>query len=420
MTMFEYTPLYERYTVNGLYASLFLPAQFVLIAICAAFRPSTSRTILTGFLWAAITLLLYNVHFDAPYIEAYSPLTGWGFMIPRWVDRVFLANQDREKWHKVSTSKNKENGKPSEKAKIEPPVSFWPRLKWSWSQTIAWRGYGYSWQVKKIPPAPPPGTGRWTFVLKQLVRFYVFMTLADIGRMWAANTPFTGYRYWEDYSDKITYSDSQPPAFFRLPLSQRIQCCWLLVFITHWSLTFPTSLIYAVMVALGSWKPEECPPPFGNFTDMYSIRNAWGTCWHQFNRRLATFPGTLIAKDILRLRSGTFLSKYVQLFAAFATMGACHSIASMLLLGHDTGELAFWLWHAVAIMFEDHVVILAKRLGFEDNRFSRFVGFVWTIAWFSVSLQWIVGPAVEVGSFISSKPPDPFGVDAWFKNHLGA
>ncbi|KAF2093444.1 hypothetical protein NA57DRAFT_48353 [Rhizodiscina lignyota] len=413
--MLKYTPLAERYAVNGAFATLVVPLCYILISLCAAFRPSASRTVLTGSAIIAITFLLYNIRIDAPYAEIYAGLTCWGIYLFHWCDRILLASQDHEKWHDVPTTDGPAK-RPPRQLEFGPPEGFLKRLKWSWSHTIATRGFGKSWQVKKVPPAPPPGTGRWTFVVAHLLRFFIFMTIADLGKIWAANTALTGYHYWEDAESAKASGD---PVFFSLSLMERVQCCWLLICVAYWTLTFISSLLYAVTVALGIWKSEDCPPPFGDLKHLYTVRNAWSIVWHQCLRRIATVPGTLVAKRWLKLKPGTFASKYSQLFIGFAVTGAAHSIGSLLIWGRDTGEIPFWMAQATAIMIEDHVVSFGKQLGLKDSEFWRFAGFVWVGVWFSWSPQTLFGNSVEDGFLISRRPPDMFGFDAWLKMRRG-
>lgn len=403
----------ERIDVPSGYAYLILPGYHILVASLLAFRPTTSWKIISGAGLVALTSVLCTLNFNDPYPEVYGTLCSIGALYFHWFDRVVLENSDREKWHGVTASDEKD----PQKSPPEPPQTFWPRLKWGWSNGIATRGIAKSWQVKKVPAAPAPGTGRWTFVASQLLQVAWFMTLADMGKIYGANTALTGYRYWDD---PIPKGGIIEPKFFSLSIWERTVCTWIYVCESYWTMGFVLRLSYAVGVGAGIWKPEECPSGFGDLRYFYTVRNAWGTVWHQFLRRVATVNGQLVAKTWLKLTPGTFFSKYIQLFVGFATTGLIHSTGSFIVCGEEGGEFGFWMMMATAIFIEDHLILLGKQLGFKDNRFWRSVGVVWTFAAFTFCGQEWLGISTERGGFVSRRPPDLLGFDTWLKSRRGA
>lgn len=45
----------------------------------------------------------------------------------------------------------------------------------------------------------------------------------------------------------------------------------------------------------------------------------------------------------------------------------------------------FFLYNALAIIFEDFVISVGKRLGVKEGRATRLLGYVWTLVWFTYS-----------------------------------
>lgn len=129
-------------------------------------------------------------------------------------------------------------------------------------------------------------------------------------------------------------------------------------------------------------------------------------------RRICSAPGTLLVRDVLHLRKGSFASKYVQLYAGFAVSAITHGGAAVLMHAAwvDDGSLGFFLGQATIIMVEDHVIDLGKHMGFRDSIVWRLVGFVWTVFAFGVALVPYAGPAVDQAMWVHQATPDWFGI----------
>lgn len=86
-------------------------------------------------------------------------------------------------------------------------------------------------------------------------------------------------------------------------------------------------------------------------------------------------------------------------------------MGSVFTVGHDLGDMRFFLLQAVAIMIEDHVVAFGREvLGIKANRFWKVVGFCWVIVWASWSRRVQYGPKVERGFWVSRQGTDWLGV----------
>jgi len=108
-------------------------------------------------------------------------------------------------------------------------------------------------------------------------------------------------------------------------------------------------------------------------------------------RRVCATGGLFAARDVLHLRKGTFASKYVQLFCGFLVSACIHAFASIAFYGElrTNGEFSYFLGQGLAIMIEDHVIALGRKLGFRDHSAWKVVGYVWVFLWFGLNSIWI-------------------------------
>lgn len=129
-------------------------------------------------------------------------------------------------------------------------------------------------------------------------------------------------------------------------------------------------------------------------------------------QRICSLTGVLVARNVLGLRKGSFLSRYSQLFVAFAVSGAVHAGASILVHGafEDDGAMRAFLFQAVVIMVEDHVVMLGKRWGCRDCVGWRVVGFVWTGVAYGVTCERWICSMIERGIWVHDREKDWFGI----------
>jgi hypothetical protein len=77
---------------------------------------------------------------------------------------------------------------------------------------------------------------------------------------------------------------------------------------------------------------------------------------------------------------------------------------------NDDGTFLYFIYQAIIIMFEDHVIDLGKRLGFTDGMVWRAVGFVWTVLAIGATTQMWVGTQIEHGIWVHERVHDFFGV----------
>jgi len=82
-------------------------------------------------------------------------------------------------------------------------------------------------------------------------------------------------------------------------------------------------------------------------------------------------------------------------------------MGSVFAVGHDLGDMKFFIIQAIAIMAEDHITLFGRRvLGLKENRFWKLVGFCWVVVWFSYSLRLWYGPQVQEGFWVNRRGTD--------------
>lgn len=68
--------------------------------------------------------------------------------------------------------------------------------------------------------------------------------------------------------------------------------------------------------------------------------------------------------------------------------------------------MRYFMLQAFAITFEDLVLHVGKVAGWDRRRgLGRVVGYLWVLAWFTVTHPIWLDPQIEVG-FVSQRPPN--------------
>jgi hypothetical protein len=134
--------------------------------------------------------------------------------------------------------------------------------------------------------------------------------------------------------------------------------------------------------------------------------------WHQNCRRICSAPGIFVARDVLHLERGSFVSKYLQLFVGFGISAIVHGCSAMLVHRslEDDAAFTFFLGQAVIIFIEDHLIDLGKKLGFKHSAFWRIIGFVWTVLAVGAGTEPWSAKAIEHGIWIHSRALDVFRI----------
>jgi hypothetical protein len=140
--------------------------------------------------------------------------------------------------------------------------------------------------------------------------------------------------------------------------------------------------------------------------------NSRSSVWHQQVRQICSAPGNYLVRNVLKLRKGSFASKYIQLFATFGISGFIHAAGGMLVHRsmEDDNAMRVFLLQGVIIMVEDYVIDFGKRLGLKDSLFWRLVGAVWTVLAIGISLESWIGTQTGHGMWVHPREQDWFGV----------
>ncbi|KAH8730509.1 membrane bound O-acyl transferase family-domain-containing protein [Phaeosphaeriaceae sp. PMI808] len=313
-----------------------------------------------------------------------------------YIDWNVLCNPDKEKWHKIQYSAPEPNSN-SNTEKNTVPHEFLARTWWGIRLATGARYVGWSNQVKNVPVECDADYSR----LKSL-RALFFYLFVDIIYAYTASSP---HGSWSDITHIKTATSYADRSYLT-----RWWFAWVHVILTYVTLAQVNAIYSVVSVATGLANPRDCPNSFGNLRELVTVRNAWSFVWHQQCRRICSTLGIFIARDVLRIRKGSFASKYVQLFVGFGISGIVHGCASMLLHGscEDDAAFAFFLGQASIIMIEDHIIDFGKKLGFKDSRFWRLVGFVWTIFVIGASTERWTGSLLGHGMWVHARKPDYF------------
>ena len=116
-------------------------------------------------------------------------------------------------------------------------------------------------------------------------------------------------------------------------------------------------------------------------------RVLYSVFWHQ-NIRM-TFEGvsTFMTRDVLKLRKGSVINRYMNIFLTFLVSGFIH-LGSDFARGisfRESGAIQFWCMQAFGIMFEDSVQAAYRSLTGKTRLepvplWAKCIGYVWTLA----------------------------------------
>ncbi|MAD83656.1 MAG: hypothetical protein CL912_11910 [Deltaproteobacteria bacterium] len=121
---------------------------------------------------------------------------------------------------------------------------------------------------------------------------------------------------------RTSYAAEKEP-YFAMSLMKQTLVAW----VAAYKLFFTISLLYAIgsglAVLVGAYQPVDWPPIFGSFNNAWSVRKMWGSCWHQLMRWPCAEAGKIV-KSLRRFRTGSFASRYSQIWIGFAVSAMIH------------------------------------------------------------------------------------------------
>ncbi|KAK0445975.1 membrane bound O-acyl transferase family-domain-containing protein [Desarmillaria tabescens] len=280
-------------------------------------------------------------------------------------------------------------------------MPFLKRFWWALCLRISIRGVGWSNQLPHVPPTSKQS--RWRFVSQTLRDTVNYLLILDIAGTYIIHNPIFSYRAKEALP--ITSQGIYLQAI-------NVWAWWTNLYA---SLQMLYSLIAVICVGSGISEPQFWPPMFGKLHDAYTLRRAWGRVWHQILRRFVTSIGKFVVQTF-DFSPGTKLSSYTQLYVGFFVSGNVHAWGDRM-AGSKFGHSILWFQlQAVAITFEDAVIVLGKRAGFQDHILWRTIGLLWVATWFVLTTPLLT--AVITNAAQPLRPTLPFspllGMHWWF------
>ncbi|KDQ11716.1 hypothetical protein BOTBODRAFT_46285 [Botryobasidium botryosum FD-172 SS1] len=256
--------------------------------------------------------------------------------------------------------------------------SLWWRIRWAIQLMFDPRGIGFSNRAINVPP--PPTQTRAQFVVSRALRLARNVLLADAAQLFIFNDPHVFI------PDPLVVEPVWKP-FFRSTVLGLCAIGFMDAVHTFASLLF---------VGSGLSQPQAWPDWFGPLTDMYTLRNFWGKVWHQSIQRMVVPHNKFVARTVLRLPRGSYMSAFVQLLVAFSLSALLHCGGDYVAARRLDVSWVFFVSQAFGIAAEDWVMRLFGGL-ISSAMVRRVIGYIWVLSWFRLSVPWIVEPWAEIG-----------------------
>ncbi|KAJ3979636.1 membrane bound O-acyl transferase family-domain-containing protein, partial [Lentinula detonsa] len=111
---------------------------------------------------------------------------------------------------------------------------------------------------------------------------------------------------------------------------------------------------------------------FGSLKEAYSVRNFWGPTWHQFTRRFMASK-FLVITSTLGVMPESLTAVFIKLYTTFFVPASMHSLGDYMVGREYFGlSFAFFFLQPFAIMFEEVVKVIIRRLGLDAVRARAF------------------------------------------------
>ncbi|KXX77983.1 hypothetical protein MMYC01_201731 [Madurella mycetomatis] len=271
------------------------------------------------------------------------------------------------------------------------------KIRWALTLIFNMRGVRWNYQVKNVPPVSAGRrlVSRTDFLLRRAAMAVYYLVMADLASQAAVTVLYT---------NEATLVRGQVDSKY-LHLRDGRSAVWSFLRAVVFGVQpyYMLQLQYAVLsllaVSVQLSQPTDWPPIFGDLAETTSVRDFWGRYWHQTLRRMFEAWSRAFC-DAWGLRPGTWQSRYARLWLSFLMSGLGHA-ASVLILpsprnitfGERTGGLlAFFLWQAAVITFEDGVKHLwRRRIGgpsATESALVRMIGYAWVVCTLWYSMSW--------------------------------
>ncbi|KAJ6009304.1 toxin biosynthesis protein Tri7-like protein [Penicillium canescens] len=249
---------------------------------------------------------------------------------------------------------------------------------------------GTRWQVRNVPAFPAWLTAqpkRSLFLLRQsLFALWQYVLMDFVGHQ---------LTHSERAMNDFTMILQDPTARHAWPVETAINLgIWFVL--ARVSLDFRYRFISVALVALGVSPAENWPPMFGSTLQAYTLRNFWGTYWHQTLRWPLTATSAFITRTLLKLPYPSLIERYSNLLLAFLVSGIIHLSAQYKgFITTPPGAIHFFTSFTLAIMAEDGIQAIWARMAGEDKTVQKFstrlptlwkrlVGYIWVTMWLTL------------------------------------
>ncbi|MCJ1380203.1 hypothetical protein MMC17_003306 [Xylographa soralifera] len=347
--------------------------------------PFRGRAALFGCLILALAIQAHlNPHFTNNVGLAQPFTIGWSYYIATLAKLVFSGEQGPEAYYwRVD--------RPAKEA-LNFAAFTWKKFIWALMLVFNQRGIRWNHQVKNVPRMN--ATRKPAFLARQAYEFVKCLLVADLLFQLSIRLFFTSP------DGQIGMSNSKYLTIRHSDWRWSFAKAFVFGATPYFMLSMQYAQLSFFAVLLGFSKPEDWPPPFGRLRDTTTIREFWGTYWHQQLRHMLTSYTDAFIK-ILKIPRGTNLSSYSTLYIAFILSGAFHALSQLQMpcptnitpAERTVGFFLFFVWQAVAITVEDLIYWCWRKAGgsVEQNQRHlgrRLVGYLWITAsmWASMPL----------------------------------
>ncbi|PKX90203.1 acetyltransferase spyB [Aspergillus novofumigatus IBT 16806] len=269
--------------------------------------------------------------------------------------------------------------------KIIHPRDDFPRKTYKVARLFTYlRGVRTPWQVKGVPshPAylarqPKAPISRTAFLIRQaaiVAWLYLYLNCANYladGNLSPLSKPICGLGYlrvsMEEWRTRIMISQMFWFAFLRAAVD----------------IDYRTASILSVGIGLDA--PEDWPPLFGRAKQAYTLRNFWGTYWHQMFRWPFTATSNYLARELMALPRPSLLERYTNIFFVFLVSGVMH-VMSDLFMGISMSQSTSLVFFCS--MADSHRPGRASTVdsdGCAVPCWRKLVGFIWVCIWLTLT-----------------------------------